>query len=171
MKNEAARSPPWAGAVEALLTRMNNKYLMNSTLAPVLKSMNARDASSLQYLISWMGNSNTSWIDTLPMLIEDTLRMNWYTVTKAEFKPRFSIMAVTLAAYVDIVRGIDPLLSGNSDDINKRIFTTTRMDRTWTAVPIDSSLISVGMPNTWIPKTRPRSTKHGTQPCRVAIVY
>ena len=171
-QNEAARSPPWAGAAQALQTRMNNKDLMNSTLAPVLKSVNARDASSLQYLISWMGNSNASWIDTLPMLklllycfpaqetafrvdkldaqfvrgyyrpTEGTLKMHWYKATPADFKPRFNIMAVTLAAYVDIVRGVDPLLSGNSEASNGRTFTTHRMDKTWTAVPIDSSLIS-----------------------------
>ena len=108
-----------------------------------------------------MGNTNASWIDTLLMLklllycfpaqdtafkvdkldaqfirgfyrpLEGTLKMHWYKTTKAEFKPRFNIMAVTLPAYVDIVRGVDTLLSGNSDDSNERIFTTTRMDRTW----------------------------------------
>ena len=92
--------------------------------------------------------------------LDGTLKLNWYKTTKAEFKPRSNIMAVTLPAYVDIVRGVDTLSSGNSDDSNKRIFTTTRMDRTWTAVPIDSSLIKfcnvVGYVNFFLP--RPATT-------------
>jgi len=66
--NEAASSPDYTPLAQAFLARLNNKDIMQATLQSQTRSGQVRDPSTTSLLMSFIGETNDSWLDVAPML-------------------------------------------------------------------------------------------------------
>nr|UGO57334.1 MAG: hypothetical protein 1 [Picornavirales sp.] len=175
-QTDTAASPAYNSFANALIQRIDTRDSNNATLTPVIRSMLTRDITSLQYLLSYIRNSNNSWIDTATFLrlllyifpaqpdafwldkidaqfvrnmksrdshLGDSPTLRWVKFNNPTVDGvktvQINIMMASLTAFVDITRGMDPLLNGNEAN---HIFTTHGLDVTWTAIPITATLLN-----------------------------
>ncbi|KZC13907.1 hypothetical protein WN55_06246 [Dufourea novaeangliae] len=170
-QNEAAKQPAWSAVATTLLNRFNVRDVMNSTLAPAVRGMQVREISAVSYVLSTVGNSNASWIDTAPLLkgllyaypssphafVLDKVSAQFIRGVSKTDSQSFKLYWTALGAS-DVSRHVVRVMAATlpafvdiargadpyfNDNQNVKYFQTDHMDSTWTAIPITTHMLGV----------------------------